>query len=134
MLRSRRQQLHARIATTLEEISPEIAADNLNCWPGIARKPGLTTKAVFYRLNAGQQWLARSAALEAATQLEKGLALLSGLPADAQRRQQELEFQIALGRAFQATKVNPRFRWVKPMRARVSYVKNCRIRRSLSRC
>ena len=42
--------------------------------------------------------------MEAAAHLEKGLALLSGLPADAQRRQQELEFQIALGRAFQATK------------------------------
>jgi predicted ATPase/class 3 adenylate cyclase len=104
LLKSRRQHIHAQIAVKLEEGFPEIAAGHPELLAHHCTEARLMTKAVFYRLNAGQQLLARSAALEAATQLEKGLALLSGLPDDAQRRQQELEFQIALGRAFQATK------------------------------
>ena len=56
---------------------------------------GLTEKAVGYRLKAGQQAVARSAMVEAAAQLQKGLDLLPNLPENPWRRQHELDLQIA---------------------------------------
>jgi hypothetical protein len=54
----------------------------------------LSKKAVGYWLKAGQQALARSAMTEAVAQLQKGLALLAGLPDDPWRQQEELDLQI----------------------------------------
>jgi predicted ATPase len=103
LLRSRRQQIHARIAAALERRFPEIAAAQPEVAARHCTEAGLAEEAIGYWLKAGQQSLARSAAMEAAAQLRKGLALLFGLPDDALRQKQELELQIALGRALQAT-------------------------------
>jgi predicted ATPase len=93
LLRSRRQQLHARIATTLEnrfteivEGQPELVA--LHC-----AEAGLTEKAVSYRLKAGQKAVARSAMLEALSELQNGLDLLTHLPEGQSRQQLELELR-----------------------------------------
>jgi len=59
-------------------------------------------KAVAYWLKVGQQALARSAMTEAVALLRKGLAVLSDMPNYEHRQRDELEFQIALGQAFQA--------------------------------
>ena len=104
LLRSRRQQMHARIAATLEDQFPEIVAAQPALLARHCAEAGLAEKAVAYWLKAGQQALARSATTEAAAQLRKGLDVLDGLPDGPGRRQQELDLQLALGYALMATK------------------------------
>ena len=104
LLRSRRQQLHARIAATLEDQFPEIVATQPALLAQHCAEAGLTEKAVGYWLKAGQQAMARSAMTEAVAQLRKGLDVLTGLPDGPRRRQQELDLQIALGPALAFTK------------------------------
>jgi predicted ATPase/class 3 adenylate cyclase len=104
LLRSRRQQLHARIAATLEDKFPEILAAQPALLARHCAEAGLAEKAVGYWLKAGQQAMARSAMTEAVAQLRKGLDVLSGLPDGPWRWQQELDLQIALRPALAATK------------------------------
>ena len=104
LLRSRRQQLHARIAATLEDRFPEIVLAQPALLAQHCAAAGLAEKAVAYWLKAGQQALARSAMTEAVAQLRKGLDVLAGLPDGPWRQQQELDLQIALGPALTATK------------------------------
>ena len=80
LLRSRRQQLHARIAATLEGQFPEIVETQPEVLARHCAEAGLVEKAVGYWLKAGQQAIARWAMTEAVAQLRKGLDLLSGLP------------------------------------------------------
>jgi predicted ATPase/class 3 adenylate cyclase len=104
LLRSRRQQLHARIVATLEDQFPE----NVVAQPALlaqhCAEAGLADKAVVYWLKAGEQAMARSATTEAVLRLQKGLDVLAGLPDGPPRRQQELDLQIALASALAATK------------------------------
>ncbi len=104
MLRSRRQQLHARIATILESQFPETAATRLDLLAHHCTEAGLTEKAVAYWTKAGQHAVMRSGMREAETLLRKGLVLLGGLPDTDQRGDRELEVQIALGQALAATR------------------------------
>jgi class 3 adenylate cyclase len=104
LMRSRRQQFHARIAATLEDQFPEIVVAQPALLAQHCVAAGLAEKAVVYWLKAGQQAWARSAMTEAAAQLQKGLNLLAGLPDGLWRRQQELSLQIALRRALIYTK------------------------------
>jgi class 3 adenylate cyclase len=104
LLRSRRQQLHARIAATLENQFPEVVVAQPALLAQHCAEAGLAEKAVGYWLKAGQQAWARSAMTEAVTQLQKGLDMLAGLPHGPWRQQQELDLQFAFGRALAATK------------------------------
>jgi len=104
LLRSRRQQIHARIAATLEDQFPEIAAAQPALLARHCADAGLAEKATIYWLKAGQQAIARSLMTEAVAQFQKGLAMLSGMPDGPWRRQQELDLQIALGSALSFTK------------------------------
>ncbi|HZC86508.1 MAG TPA: AAA family ATPase, partial [Steroidobacteraceae bacterium] len=104
LLRSRRQQLHARIASTLEEQFPEIVVAQPALLARHCAEAGLAEKAVVYWLKAGQQALMRSATTEAATQLRKGLDTLDELPDEPGRQQLELDLQLALGSALIAAK------------------------------
>jgi class 3 adenylate cyclase/tetratricopeptide (TPR) repeat protein len=104
LLHSRRRQLHARIAATLEDQFPEIVAAQPAQLARHCAEAGLPEKAVIYWLKAGQQAMARSAMTEAVAQLRKGLDVLSELPDGTWRRQQELDLQIALRAALAATK------------------------------
>ena len=104
LLRSRRQQIHARIAATLEDQFPDIAVAQPALLARHCAEAGLTEKAVVYWLKAGQQALARSATTEAAAQLRKGLDALDGLPDGPGRQQLELDLQIPLGWALIAAK------------------------------
>jgi class 3 adenylate cyclase/tetratricopeptide (TPR) repeat protein len=103
LLRNRRQQIHARIASTLEGQFPEVVAAQPQVMAQHCGKAGLNEKAVGYWLKAGQQAVARSAMVEAVSQLRMGLDLLAGMPENALRREQELDLQIALGPALMAT-------------------------------
>ncbi len=104
LLRSRRQQLHGRIAATLKKQFPEIVQTQPGVLARHCAEAGLVEEAVGYWLRAGQQSIARWSIAEAVTQLQKGIDLLSGLPNDAWRLTQELELLIALGNALLATK------------------------------
>ncbi len=104
LLRSGRQQLHARIATTLEEHFDDIVLAQPALLAQHYSEAGLAEKAVVYRLKAGRQALARSAMPEAAAQLRKGLDVLASLPDGPWRRQQELDLQVELRSALTATK------------------------------
>jgi predicted ATPase len=102
LLRSRREQLHGHIAATLEDQFPETVASQPALVAWHCAEAGLVEKAVAYWLKAAQQALARSAITEAVALLRKGLAVLSDMPNYEHRQRDELEFQIALGQAFQA--------------------------------
>ena len=104
LLKSKRQQLHARIAEVLEERFPEQVEAEPELLAHHCTQAGLAEMAVSYWCRAGEQALARSAMAEAAAQLQKGLELVKGLPDDADPRGRELELQIALGRAMLGAK------------------------------
>jgi predicted ATPase len=99
LLRSRRQQLHGRIAATLEERFPEIVAAQPALLAYHCEEAGLADQAVAYWLAAGRQAWGRSATTEAVALLHRGLALIPALPDTDRRRQTELDLQIALGQA-----------------------------------
>jgi class 3 adenylate cyclase len=97
LLRTRRQELHARVAAVLEadfsdliERQPELLAHHLT---GAAQ----TERAVAQWLAAGQFAAARLAPIEAVRHFDHGLALLGSLPERATRDAQEVELQLARG-------------------------------------
>jgi hypothetical protein len=104
MLRGRRQQIHARVATTLETQFPKIVAAQPQLMAHHCAAAGFNEKAVGYRLMAGQQAVARSAMSEAVAQLQRGLELLAKMPEASRPVQHELDLQIALGRALMAAR------------------------------
>jgi class 3 adenylate cyclase/predicted ATPase len=104
LLRSRRLQLHARIAATLGEQFPEIVAAQPALLAQHCAEAGLAEKAIHYWLKASQQAMAHSAMTEAVAQLRKGLDALSSLPDGPSRRRHELELNLALGPALSVTK------------------------------
>ncbi len=104
MLRGRLQQIHARVATTLESQFPETVAAQPQLMAHHCAEAGFNEKAVGYRLKAGQQALARSAMTEAVAQLQRGLELLTNMPEQSRPVQHELDLQIALGRALMAAR------------------------------
>jgi class 3 adenylate cyclase/predicted ATPase len=107
LLKSKRQQLHARIATILEErfpdtgeAAPEVLARHLT-------EAGLADRAISYWRRAGELAAARSANVEATAHLSKGLELI-GTPSDfSEHRDEELALQLAIGGTLIATKGHP---------------------------
>jgi class 3 adenylate cyclase/predicted ATPase len=104
LLKTQRQQLHARIARALEEHFPETAEAEPELLARHCAEAGLAEQAVDYRRRAGEHALARSAMAEAAAQLTKGLELLEALPDGHGRQRSELRLQLALGQASIAAK------------------------------
>ena len=103
MLRSRRHQLHGRIAAALRshfapavEQNPELLALHLT-------KAGLHDQAIEAWLAAGLRAIERSATQEAVAHLEAGLKLVAKLPAAQEWTKQEVRLQTALGAALRAT-------------------------------
>src|SRR5206468_5265797 len=68
LLKSRRQQIHGRITTTLEEQFPDVVAAQPALLAHHCTEAGSVEKAVGYWLKAGQQSVARSAMAEAVAQ------------------------------------------------------------------
>ena len=97
LLRSRRQELHARVAAVLSqdfgelaERQPELLAQHLTA-------AGDNEHAVEQWLKAGQHAASRLTYREATTHLERGLATLRSLPESSARDKQEIELQLCLG-------------------------------------
>jgi predicted ATPase len=104
LLRSRRHQLHAKIARMMEERFPEIAEARPELLAHHFTEAGLASQAIVYRQRAGERDLERSAYAEAISQLKQGLELLEALPDGPDRVRQELGLRLALGSALTATR------------------------------
>ena len=104
LLRSSRQQLHARIADALETHSPDLMDSQPELFAQHYAEAGRVEKSVAFWGRAGRRSTARSAMAEAAAQLQKGLDQLALLPDSPQRQRQELEFLSALGAVLIAVK------------------------------
>lgn len=97
LLRKRRQELHARIATALEANFPQMVEGQPEIIAGHLGEAGLFEKAADYWLRAGRLAASRSANVEAISHLRVGLDSLSTLPAGQKRSQLELSMQLAIG-------------------------------------
>jgi tetratricopeptide (TPR) repeat protein len=104
LLRSQRQELHARIAAILEDQYPDVAATQPELLAQHCLEAGWIEKATLYWLKAGKRAAERSATTESVTHFTKGMEALSRLPEASQRDQQELQFRLALGPALIATR------------------------------
>jgi len=97
LLKSRRQEAHARVVRVLEERS----ADGVAAEPEeIARhcaQAGLAARAVRYYRLAGQRAAAASAHVEAVGHLTKALDLIRNVADDPDRDREELAIRVALG-------------------------------------
>ncbi len=107
LLRGKRQELHAQVVRVLEEQLPEAAEAQPELLAHHCARAGLLERAIDYYARAGQRAVARSAMAEAVAQLAKGLELLASLPDDALHQRQELELQVARGRALIAAQGYP---------------------------
>jgi class 3 adenylate cyclase/tetratricopeptide (TPR) repeat protein len=97
LLRTRRQELHARTAAVLEqhfldliERQPELLAHHLTAAGEVAR-------AVDQWLKAGRHAAERSAHVEAIRHFERGLATVAALPKGSARDGREIELQLSCG-------------------------------------
>jgi predicted ATPase len=104
LLRGPRRSLHARIAGALEERFPDATQQRPETLAYHFTEAGLFEKAVGYWCRAGRQSVAKSGFAEAITQLRTGLGLIPNLPDTRERKQQELELQIALAGALTVIK------------------------------
>jgi class 3 adenylate cyclase/predicted ATPase len=104
LLKSRRQQLHARIAQALEEQFPEVAAHRPEVLARHLTDAALTEKAVNSWHRAAQQAGERFAHKEAIAHLTRSLELLESLPETVDSAREEARLQIALGISLTATR------------------------------
>ena len=104
LLRPRRQQLHGRIAVTLEHQFPEIAAAQPDLMAQHCAMAGLVEKAIEYWDTAGRLAFQRSTMTEATAHFGNALKLLAGLPISPQRQSSELSLQLALAGAATAAR------------------------------
>ena len=104
LLRSRRQELHGRIARCLEERFPQTVTSEPELLAHHHSAAGDREKAFQYWFEAGRRAAERSANLEAIEHLAKARDLLAMLPDSAERVQRELDVLMTLGPAFSAAK------------------------------
>ena len=104
LLKSRKQQLHQRIAQSLRDRFPERAERE----PGIVAhhftQAGLPETAIEWWGRAGSRAMHRFANHEAALSYVNGLDLMTDLPASEERDRQELAYRLALGPALLAAR------------------------------
>jgi class 3 adenylate cyclase/DNA-binding winged helix-turn-helix (wHTH) protein/tetratricopeptide (TPR) repeat protein len=104
ILRSTRRQYHQQIAQVLEAQFPDTATTQPELLAHHYTEAALGEQAIPYWLQAGERAGERSAHVEAIAHLQKGLAVLTTLPATRDRVQQELALQLTLGQVFMTVK------------------------------
>jgi class 3 adenylate cyclase/predicted ATPase len=103
LLKTRRAQLHAAIASAFEQRFPEIVEAQPETLAHHLTEAGLTEKAVGYWLIAGKNAAQRFANLEAIAHLQQGIETAGRLPDGPGRDRLELDLQFALGPCLIAT-------------------------------
>jgi predicted ATPase len=104
LLKSRRKQLHSRIAELLVRQFSDTVASAPELVAHHYTEADLIPQAIPYWQRAAQIASQRSAHAEAISHLTKGLDLLKTLPETSERAQHELTLQIALGAPLIATR------------------------------
>jgi predicted ATPase/class 3 adenylate cyclase len=96
LLREPRRALHARIVEILESQFAEIAETRPELLAGHATEAGQIEKAALLWGVAGQRSLARSAFVEAASQITRAIEQIATLPPTPALRREQIELQVAL--------------------------------------
>jgi len=104
LLKSRRQELHSRIARVLRERFSHLIAAEPELLAHHHTEAGELEQAVENWLAAGRRAIERSANFEAVAHLRRGLKLIDEMPEDTDRERRELKLQIAIGSPLLATK------------------------------
>jgi class 3 adenylate cyclase/predicted ATPase len=104
LLRSQRQEIHARIAGVIEDRFPELSAGKPEILAHHTSEAGFAHKAANYWLQAGQIAASRSANAEASGHLMRGIEMLAGVAETPERDRQELTLQLALGPALMSNR------------------------------
>jgi len=97
LLKSRRQQLHHKVAEVLEQQFVETTQTQPELLAHHYTEAAQPLKALPIWLQAGQLASQKNAALEAIAHLEKGIALLPHITSEADRNNLELDFRLVLG-------------------------------------
>ena len=103
LLKSRRQQLHARVAHMFEERFPAVVETQPELLAYHLTEAGLDERAADAWARAGRAALGRSAMREAANSLSRAVGLLRGMPPSPDRQRLELELLGGLGVALTNT-------------------------------
>jgi class 3 adenylate cyclase/tetratricopeptide (TPR) repeat protein len=104
LLKSRRQELHAKIARVIEQRFPNIKTTEPEVLAHHLSAAGQSKAAIPFWQTAGELALKRMALTEAITHLDRGLELVSTLPPSSQRDACELGLRTPLGTAWLALK------------------------------
>jgi predicted ATPase len=104
LLKKKRQKVHERVASALEQQYPEVCENQPELLAHHYREASLLDKSTAYYQRAGERASERSANREAITHLTKGLELLSTFPDTRERASRELALQLAIGSPLIATK------------------------------
>jgi predicted ATPase len=104
LLKSRRRELHARIARVIEERFPNIKTTEPEVLAHHLTAAGHAEAAIPLWQAAGELALKRLALTETIAHLNQGLELVSTLPRSSQRDASELGLRICLGTAWLALK------------------------------
>src|SRR4051794_8236665 len=97
LLRTKRQQIHADIAATLEHYFPELAESQPEVLAYHYQEAGNHQLAIRCWFTSGQRALAHSANVEAIASFRKALQPLNALPETPERTKLEADIQLALG-------------------------------------
>ena len=104
LLKSRRQELHAKIARVIQERFPAIEESEPEVLAHHYTQASQLLSAIPLWQKAGELALARMALTDSISHLSKGLELIVTLPASAERDASELALRIPLGTAWLALK------------------------------
>ena len=104
LLKSKRQQLHARIARVLARNFPSAAEHQPEVLAHHFTLAGLAKEAIGYWQQAGELSARSYANVEAIAHLTKGMELIRTLPASVERDHQELDLLTLLGPLLAAVK------------------------------
>jgi predicted ATPase/class 3 adenylate cyclase len=107
LLKSKRHQIHTRIAKMLEDRFPEVAASSPEMLAYHFTEAGIVERAIHYWQEAGERAIERSANLEAIVHLKQALQLIGGLPETRERDEAELRLQVRLGQSLIAIAGGP---------------------------
>jgi class 3 adenylate cyclase/tetratricopeptide (TPR) repeat protein len=97
LLRTRRQQLHGRVAAVLQQHFPDVVERQPELLAHHLTGAGETASAIEQWQRAGQHAADRLAHREAIRHYERGLALVPMLPEGRSRNSQEIQLQLARG-------------------------------------
>jgi tetratricopeptide (TPR) repeat protein len=107
LLKSRRQELHGKIARVIEARFPDISTTEPEVLAHHLTAAGLNEAAIPLWQAAGELALKRMALTDAISHLNRGLELISTLPVSSERDASELGLRRLLGTAWMALKSWP---------------------------